>query len=69
MKTIDNFNSTMRIIKRHNYRMKVKQAGGRFIEVKDFDEELRKAEFDKVMYDREMGYSGFDEFDEDGRPV
>jgi hypothetical protein len=69
MRTIDNFNETIRIIKRHNYRMGVKQAGGRFIEVKDFDEELRKAEFDKIMYDRENGYSGFDEYNEDGSPV
>lgn len=63
------FNNTMRIVKRHNYRMKVKQDGGTFIEVKDFDEELRKAEYDLYIYNRDNGYSGFDEFDEDGRPV
>lgn len=71
MRTIEEkeFPLIMKMIKRSNYRMKVLQNGGRFIEVKDFDEELRKAEFDKIMYNREMGYSGYDEYNEDGSPV
>lgn len=58
------YDKTMRMIRRANYRMKVTQDGGVFIQVKDFDEELRKAELDKIMYDRENGYSGFDEFND-----
>lgn len=66
MKTIDD---TLRDIKRMNYRFQVKQNGGRFITVLDEEDLKRKAEFEQNMYDREMGYSGYDEYDEDGRPV
>jgi hypothetical protein len=64
------YEKTMQLIRRSTYRMKVKQAGGKFIEVldgKDLElEELafRKAEFDKIMYDRDNGYSGYDEYND-----
>lgn len=61
------YEEKLRIIRRGTYRTKVIQAGGKFIEVidgneVDLREQLdRKAEYDKIMYDREMGYMGFDE--------
>tara|TARA_R110000782_G_scaffold269497_1_gene367722 strand:+ start:31 stop:252 length:222 start_codon:yes stop_codon:yes gene_type:complete len=65
------YEKTMALIKRGTYRMKVIQEGGRFIDVTYIDDELaaRKAEFDKIMYDREHGYSGFDEFHTDWEPT
>lgn len=61
------YEKTMQLIRRTTYRMKVKQAGGRFIEVVDgnelsLKEQLeRKAEYDMYIYNRDNGYSGFDE--------
>jgi hypothetical protein len=65
------YEKTMQLIKRSTYRMKVTQAGGVFIPVTYIDDELeaRKAEYNKIMYDRENGYSGFDEFRTDGEPT
>lgn len=64
------YEKTMRMIRRATYRMKVKQEGGKFIEVVDGNElDLReqlerKAEYDMYIYNRDNGYSGFDEFND-----
>jgi hypothetical protein len=64
------YEKTMQMIRRATYRMKVKQEGGKFIEVidgneLDLREQLeRKAEYDMYIYNRYNGYSGFDEFPE-----
>ena len=61
-----NYENTMKLIRRGTYRMKVLQGGGKFIPITYIDEEQeeRKKELAKIMYDRENGYSGFDEFND-----
>lgn len=60
------YEKTMQLIRRTTYRMKVKQAGGKFIPVIDgnelsLKEQLeRKAEYDLIIYNREHRFSGFD---------
>jgi hypothetical protein len=62
-----NYEETMRLIRRGTYRMKVTQEGGKFIPVidgneLDLQEQLeRKAEYDMYIYNRDNGYSGFDQ--------
>lgn len=64
------YEKTMQIIRRGTYRMKVIQNGGKFIPVIDgnaltlHDQLIRKNEYDKIMYDRENKYSGFDDVSE-----
>ena len=62
------FNKQLELIRRTTYRMRVTQAGGKFITVVDgnalaVEEQLeRKAKYDKYIYNRDNGYSGFDEY-------
>lgn len=64
------FEKKLELIRRTTYRMKVIQEGGKFIEVVDgneidLKEQLkRKAEYDMYIYNRDNGYSGFDEFND-----
>lgn len=59
----DHYDDTMRLIRRTTYRLKVRQEGGRFIEVKDWNDVLkeRKADKSKNDYDLYFGFSGYDE--------